>query len=160
MKNEIKVEFGITGNSHGSFEEAVVASKARSKLLKEKVSSINGKVMIGYNFNGFDLSIEFENGKYLSISPGSNIITLDVIPENPGVDSSLTENNVSFLLPDGKELTVETQNILNHFLNKKIVIAPSDQYIFIFQPKGIEYMFTYLVDINNPNKKYLHLSEC
>lgn len=159
MKNEIQVKLGITHTSYGSFEEAVVASKNRRSLLKEKLALIDGNVMTGYEFNGFDLCIKFGNGKYLTISPSGNSIAMDVVVNSTNIDMLLMDKNVSFVHTSGKVIDWEIEEILTQLLNKKIVISPSDQCIFIFEPNGIEYMFSYLVNVNDLDQKYLTLCE-
>ncbi len=155
----IAVVQGFYPNEFNSLSETVEAAAKIKELKKLKIESINGKTVTDYQFNGTVLIVSFNNGQWLIISPGEKLINWDVVSIKPIMMGEIIEQNIHFQLTNGNKILWDWKTILDGFLGKQVVISPSDQYLFIFSRNGDEYMFDFLVDKCNPDKKYLYISK-
>ena len=155
MDRVIQVTQCFYPKEYKSLSEAIeVATLKKSE--KSKSELINGKIVVGYQFNGESIIISFDNRKYLTISSGKKSIEWDVVSIRPKITKKAIEQNIYFDFENGDRVFWDWKMILDSFVGKKIAISPSDQFLFIFTQGGEEYMFDVLVD--NFNNKFLFLS--
>ncbi|MES9853141.1 MAG: hypothetical protein ABW170_15090 [Candidatus Thiodiazotropha sp. L084R] len=162
MANYVKVSYGFSPKAYSTMSEALLASDGNEQTSSsDKCHLINGHVVLDYEFDGTCLIIHFDNGKYLTVLPGSEKIEWDVVNNKPDNIVTVGQSNdgIMFELSNGEKFKWNWREILNSFIGKQIAISPSEQYLFIFSREGSEYVFSSLLDEENINKQYLMISE-
>jgi len=155
MTNPIRVKSLFSAAEYNSLADASDAAKESANGCEK----INGRIVTGYRFNGNLLAIEFDNGFYLVVSPGSSSIKWDIVADKPQIDGQLDDYEIQFEFAKIGKLIWDWKNILDRFVGKQTFISPSDQYLFIYTKGGKEYMFSSLVNRDAPNYTYLFFSE-
>ncbi len=158
MEKVVKIRSGFKCIEHSSIHEAINLAKIISDPRKSECGLINKQVVTGYQFDGIFLVISFENNLHLTVSPSEDRIKWNVVTEKPNIGTVPLEK-VYFELSSGVKFLWNWQSILNNFVGKQIIIAPSDQYLFIYRKDGIEFMFSYYVNTENSDDQYLSISE-
>ena len=149
----------INSNEYSTLSSSVEASLKKTENNNIKVNLVNGHNLISYGYKGDELYLFFSNGKYLVVSIGNNTINWNIINGKPFENDDLIKSNLVLKLPDGDEYDWGCK-ILNQMLNKKIIISPSDQNLFIFtDEERIEYMFDAYCDRTNKNNRFIFLFE-
>ncbi|MCG8486488.1 MAG: hypothetical protein MI756_03385 [Chromatiales bacterium] len=161
MSRVIKVSHGFSPNAYASISEAVSVTTIVPASEKIKCESINGHLVLGYQFNGSCLVVSFDNGKYLVVFPGKEKIEWDVVTDKPTFNEQIHSENsdIIFELPSGNHFSWDWEKILDTFVGRQVAISPSDQFLFIFYRGGAEYIFTSLLDKEDINRQYLLISE-
>lgn len=159
MNNTIQVLRSIRAYEDKSLSDAVTVSIDKDGLNKPKFDLINGRKAVRYKFNGFKLVITFENGMYLIVSPGDNLIEWDIVSVEPEIGNEEDLQNIFFEFENGNKISWDWKRILDSFIGKQVAISPSKQYLFIFAKDGDEYMFDAYKDFKNKNVQYLVISE-
>lgn len=159
MDKIIRVTQGICDNEYNSMSEAVAAAKQKENVYKVKLDLINGKVLKGYQFNGSTLVLFFANDLYAVIAPGQNAVNFDVVPHKPRIDVLSGEQDIYLELPCGTRIVWDWNKILDNFMGKQIAVSPSDQVLFIFARDGDEYLITFYVEYDDPQKQLLYISQ-
>lgn len=157
MNKIIRADFLLTPTEFHSFAESVSASNQKNSKQSE-AWKINGKIVRSYKFNGKSLVIEFNNDKLLAIYPRKKSVTWDVLEKSLPLNTRPMETTFLFEIK-GKILDFNWSSILDGFIGKQVAISPSDQYLFIFSKEGPEYIIDILFDIENPEEKFLFISE-
>jgi hypothetical protein len=159
MSKIIRVLPGIKAREYNSLAEASESAARSSRSVKYKCDMINGKIVVDYQFNGISLVVKFDNEMYLLVSPSENSINWNVLSSKPYTNEFGNYQDIIFEFTSGTRISWDWKVILDGFVGKQVAISPSDQFLFIFSPGGPEYIFDFLVDMENTNIKYLFLSE-
>lgn len=158
MEKVVKIRSGFRCIEHSSFTEAIKSAKIESDARKSELELITNQVVTGYQFDGVLLVISFGNNQHLTVSPGEDLIKWKVVSEKTEVDT-VTHGTTYFELSNGDRFLWNWKEILDSFVGKQIIIAPSDQYLFIYEKNGIEFMFSYYVNVDNFEEQYLSIGE-
>lgn len=158
MTKIIKVDYLLTPVGYNSFLSSISTAEHK-KNDSSKAWEINGKIVNNYWFNDNLLIIEFNNNKFLIISPGARAVTWDVLEEKPPIENCIDELDLFFEIPGGEVLGSSWKLILDSFIGRQVAISPSDQYLFIFSRGGPEYKIDILFDVQKPEDKFLFISE-
>lgn len=158
MAKIIKVEPGIFPVAYKSFEQAV-SQKERRKFENQKLDMINGKVLAGYQFDGSNLILTFDNKINVIISIGDNSVIWSIESSFSGSEHLLNEEDVVFEYSDGLMKLWDWKSVLDKHIGKKIAFSPSDQFLFFYSEDKVEYMFSILINTNNMSDRFLHISE-
>lgn len=152
MSLVIKVEPAILPKSHRSFSSAI------KRASKPEVKSINGQVVLGYQFDGSKLLLLLNNDVVVRISIGNNAIDWR---SNKGscLERLTAPENVVFEFPGGEIFPWEWKECFDSFVGKKIALSPSEQFLFLSCEDKREYMFNAVVSISDASTKFLYLSE-
>jgi len=159
VNQTVQVSRSIRPYEDKSLSDAVTVAIDKSGLNKPKFDLINGRIAVRYKFDGTKLVIAFENGMYLTILPGNNLIEWDIVSVEPEIGNEEDRQNIYLEIQNGNKILWDWKRILDSLVGKQVAISPSKQYLFIFAKDGDEYMFDAYKDIKNPNVQYLVISE-
>jgi len=152
MGKLVKVDFGKDEKSYGSFEEAINSARDMGDF-----ESLNGARLSSYIFADDKVILQFENDLNLLVYCDSNRIDWKVVD---GVDIKMSINyGTDFELPNGAIFKWDWKETLDSFISKPVFFSPSEQFLFLSYPNSEEYIFGFVVDADNPLKKFLYISE-
>ena len=159
MEKLIRVTQAFLANEYNSLLEATTSSANKNILNKSKCEMVSGNTVLNYKFNGVSLSIHLDNGKYLIVSLGDQLIEWDVVSNEIDMQGQINDHNIYFEFSNGDKVQWDWKIILDGFVGKRIAISPSDQFLFIYALGEKEYMFDALMDRENLIDKFLYITE-
>ena len=152
----IKIEFGITPQAFGSFEEAVSAHREGAKEIE---AEINHRTMIGFGCAYDWAAMEFDNGKVLSISAGDGRVDCALIPDIRDVDEGPSDE-IELVTPKRTRVKWSVPSILNGSVGSSLKFSIGTQYVTFFSPAcRTEHLFDVFVARQNNAQRFLYLSE-
>ena len=159
MEKVVKIRSGFTRRiEHSSFSAAVTSSKSINDTRKSELELINKQVVTGYQFDGRLLVLSYENNLHLIISPTEELIEWKIVSKIPEI-GKVTKGTIYFELSSEIRFLWNWREILDNFIGKQIIIAPSDQYLFIYEKNGVEFMFSYYINTEDADEQYLSIGE-
>lgn len=155
MKKLIKVQPAITPIEYGSFFSATkdVAD------LTSKLDAINGRVLKSYKFDICRLILVFDNDACLDIQAKKDLLAWNISYCKEFLDDTEWSDDICFEYPDGTRAEWNLKSILDHFVGRKVVVSPSEQFLFMYTSDRIEYMINSVFERDNPDKIYICISE-
>ncbi len=159
MPRKIEVKHYISASEYNSLSDSVLACKEKNKSKIDKLGQINGRFVLSYQYNYDSVYLHLDNSIIVKIWVSDGRIEWDISNDTLSPSEPLLDIvDFQFCFSDGRILEWTLGKNLAKFVNKQIVLAPSEQYLFMYTKDRIEYIFDSLVDLKLKNK-YLTLSK-